>query len=251
MDISVETDKLRHILEVGLIDKTFSDTLFRITRKGIMINDFVTIKGLGIVSLFKPNYFSEYPNKDNTENVVITETIGDIFKKRAFKGKSTRVHTDDENIYLQSGSERYDEPLTFLSDDTESTDQQRLKNVAAIKSTDYGILLKNNFDPVYVAKVRTQELTLPESESCLFHVENREMNVQVKLVGNYSRDIQVEEVKMPASEEYSFKFNGNILSSMLKQFVGEVWVVIEEHGFIALTQRSSEHFLLYVLGETD
>lgn len=249
MRMVLATEKLKKLFEYSFIDDTYSDVIFRFQgEKGLFINEAAVIKGVGVVGIFGKEFFNEL--ECEIENVIIPDSFQKILKKSAFKGTEIELYTDTKDIHLKSGKDHYKETLTAIPGAKDSKEQIRLKKTLAIKMEPYGLTVDKNFEPIFIGKVKTEELNMPSEKNTVYAISNKggKLNISAKLVGQFDRNINPEETIIDVDTEFTNNYDSEIFSKMVKQFLGNTYLTIEDAGYIFFTEKTSEHSILFLLG---
>lgn len=240
MKIRVETERLRQLLEIAMIDKKLSDTIFRVTADGLSINE--SVKGIVVYANFNKSYFTEYTITQD-ENIMISQSIAKIFKGKAFKGHHVDITTTDSEIIIASGNDSYKEDLTIIDE------ARAAKKPIEFKSEVYGVVPAKNFDPIYLAKVKTEELSLPEYETYTITKNNANALVlSAKNVGEFQRVVTPIEISL-ATKDFTGVYDGSYFQDMIKQFLGTAYFGIDHMGPLFLTEKTPEYAVFYLLGQ--
>ncbi len=252
MKIELQTEKLKKLFEIAFIDKEFSDTILRFNKNGLMVNDVTTIKGLGVVAIFLPEYFDKFEVKESVD-IIVPGSFQTALKTRAFKAATIEFYDDGEKLHMKSGKEHYKEIMRAIPDDKDSKEQYRLITVVKTAKKEFGLVPEKGYDPQFIGTMKLEDLHVPgTNEDFYIKSDGNQLQLYTSMVGEYTRDLVAEQVIKPVDLGFEYKYDTMYFQSVIKQFIGNCTFIINklnDDGYLLLTEKTTEYYLLMLLGE--
>ncbi|MBU2613809.1 hypothetical protein KJ925_05155 [Patescibacteria group bacterium] len=234
MKIVVEPERFKKFLGAGLMSKTGTliDTITaKFNEGGVLIKD-AGLQIAAVYGVFSKEYFLEY--KSEEENVPLTATLLEQLNK-GFKSEKISVVTEDGNIKIKGGQEKYEEPLLNAEEG---------KFPVEMKSEEIGLVPVNLKKPNAVVLLEKGSLDLQTAEQYLFESNGKDITVTIEGVGKYTKSIKPR--KSTAFDELRVKLDGEYFSHIANNLSEDVWVSIMENA-IVFSEKTKDYQLTYLL----
>jgi hypothetical protein len=241
MKIVLPPSKFEHILRVVLISDSKSllekcTVVFK--KEGLSIKD-RSYNSVITIGAFNTSYFKEYEPPTVSETVVFTKSLLD--KIKLFKNEEQiTVHTTENKICMKSPKVSYEEELLESSDENDFG--------IIMEKTENGILPKKVKEEGYNVAFTLQAKHLqniPDSETVTFRTSdaNKE-SVECEIVDRGVTKISFPIEKFDVLGKFEGNFNGTVLSKIVSNLSGNVWVVMTDTGLV-LNVVNPDYVLMY------
>lgn len=251
MKVLIEPKKLVEMLEMSLMGPKLSNVILSANQKGIRVND-ATLGGLGVVALFKPEYFMEFECEE-PEEVVVSQTLLKIIKDaKAFTDEKVTVFTitDEESgekkIIIKGTGDEVEEKCEDIT--TEPVPFEIRSN--KIK----GIILKG-IKPSLCMKINKNQFSLPKiGETKSYNLVSDKDVIIVKIKDEGTKmERKIKPIKLDAmDEELNTTVDGTFFDNILGLLSDEVWISIYgSGGGICVSTKVDDHACSYFLAPND
>lgn len=254
MKIVIEPDRLQHFINMLLINGKLDSVI--VTFKPAVDNEYVvevadsTLDVAGVRALFKPSFFLEYENAEET-TINITKSLLTGLKNGFNDDKSITLETNNNNIIIKGITDEYKEELT--------AGKQEPFILKTALDEEFGIQTESSLgeNPAKPPSVRAiidiGQLPNTTTDDFRFFKDKDTLKVSISDIGTFTRTLILK--KTTRLEDIDIKFDGSHLSSILGILDGETWLSISSKSS-TFAKVSKDHLITYfqaasgVRGET-
>jgi len=237
MKVETDSNKFKFLFKLGLNlkNKPTDLAVFNFTPKGVILSD-IWQDVAGVYALFQPTFFNEY-------NVEKEEVVGvsNNFVKMAshLRGLSHKIFTDAGYLVVESGNERYREPLSNVEFQNFPFELEFSEYIKPKKQ-----------EALVVGKVTIEELhSLPNLPYIQFVSDGSSLLVKV-----FSSLQQTQQGVFEAKPNFQFirlspltlTLNNEFFSTLIDPLTGPVWMVLDKTG-ISVSQVTDDYVLFICL----
>lgn len=240
---STEPKRLIDMIRKALINGKQLDSVSGLfSPTGVVFSDLS--KGvIGCECAYPPSYFKSY-DVDEEKEILFKKDLLDALSKLGFGAEDVATLDVDEEkncFHIVAGGKRWDPTLSEVSDTRVPFERHEVTGI--------GVLPTDESKPVVAQFViGVDKLKTPDVEKVTLRINNdRTLSVELDLIGPFAEKFTPTQVRtMNAGAHTTFV---NMLSDILANFVGEVWLTIYEK-FIFVTQLSEDSSLMYLTSTT-
>jgi hypothetical protein len=240
MEIIVEPNRFRQILNTGLIGGSIESTTGYFRQDGLYLED-NSLQTVGVKTFFPVHYFINYKIDGEEEQIALTKTMLEPFKfNEAFEKEQLKVTTKNGKVYYQTVVKEEQEEEIW-KDDLGTPNEAKFK--FQIPMTEKGFIPTGKPELVQVL-LRISQLKIHIADRYKFICDGQKIKVEVTEPGVYSRELKLS--KQPKLSELTLAVPGETLETIVGLLTGEVWLTFFKSALI-ISQKTKEGTLTYLL----